>query len=89
MLLGSISNRVTRNTGMDKNREMKKKSYVQTVEASWLISLVIDLKYFTVYAVSVKGALPLPPCIAVIVICLVFFINIFLCYVYLFFFGSF
>ena len=63
MLLGSIRNRVTRNTGMDKNREMKKKSYVQTVEASWLRSLGIGLKYFTLYAVSVNGALPLPPCI--------------------------
>ena len=63
MLLGSIRNRVTWNTGMDKNREMKKKSYVQTVEASWLISLGIRLKYFTLYAVSVNGALPLPPCI--------------------------
>ena len=42
MLLGSIRNRVTRNTGMDKN-EMKKKSYVQTVDASWLISLGIGL----------------------------------------------
>ena len=63
MLLGFIRNRVTRNTGLDKNREMKKKSYVQTVEASWLISLVMGLKYFTLYAVSVKGALPLPPCI--------------------------
>ena len=63
MLLGSIRNRVTRNTGMDKNREMKKKSYVQTDEASWLISLGIGLKYLTLYAVSVNGALPLPPCI--------------------------
>ena len=43
MLLGSIRNRVTRNTGMDKNSEMKKKSYVQTVEASSLISLGIGL----------------------------------------------
>ena len=65
MLLGPIRNHVTRNIGMDKNREMKKKSYVQTVEASWLISLGIDLKYFTQYAVSVKGALPLPPCIII------------------------
>ena len=67
MLLGSIRNRVTRNTGMDKNCKMKKKSYVQTVEASWLISLGIGLKYFTLYAVSVNGALPLPPCINVAV----------------------
>ena len=62
MLLGSIRNRVTRNTGMDRNREMKKKSYVQTVEASWLISFGIGLKYFTLCAVSVKGALPLSSC---------------------------
>ena len=62
-LLGSIRNRVTQNTGMDKNREMKKKSYVQIVEASWLISLGMGLKYFALYAVSAKGALPLPPCI--------------------------
>ena len=63
MLLGSLRNHVTRNTGMDKNREMKKKSYVQTVDASWLISWGTVLKHFTLYAVSVKGALPLPPCI--------------------------
>ena len=62
-LLGSIRNRVTRNTGMDKNREMKKKSYIQTVETSWLISLGISLKYVTLYAIFVKGALPLPLCI--------------------------
>ena len=70
MLLGSIRNRITRNTGMDKNREMKKKSYVQTVEASWLISLGMGLKYFTQYALSVNGALPLPSCIMVIDNCL-------------------
>ena len=58
MLLGSIRNRVTRNTGMDKNREMKKKFYVQTVEASWLISLGIGLKYFTLYAVKWSAASP-------------------------------
>ena len=63
MLLGSIRNRVTRNKDVDKNREMKKKSYVQTVKASWLVSLGIGLKYFTLYAVSVNGALPLPSCI--------------------------
>ena len=57
MLLGSIRNRVTRNTGWIKIAKWKK-SYVQTVEVSWLISLGIDLKYFTLYAVFVKGALP-------------------------------
>ena len=37
-LFGSIRNRDTRNTGVDKNREMEKDSYVQTVEK--------DLDYF-------------------------------------------
>ena len=39
---------------------MKKKTYVKTVELSRLISLGIDLKYFTLYAVPVKGALAFP-----------------------------
>ena len=41
----------------------KKKSYIKTVEVPWLISLAMGLQYFTVYAVSIKGALPLPFCI--------------------------
>ena len=57
--MGSIRNCVTWNTDMDKNREMKKKSYIQTIEAS----SGMGLKYFALYAVSVKGALPLPSCI--------------------------
>ena len=61
--MGSICNRVTRNTGMDKNNEMKKKSYVQTVEVSWFISLGMGLKYFTLYAALIKGAQTLPHCI--------------------------
>ena len=50
MLLGSIRNRVTWNTGQEKSWN-EKKSIVQTVDASWLISLGIGLKYFTLYAV--------------------------------------
>ena len=50
-----MRNRVTRNIGMNKHREMNKKTYVFTVDVYCLISL----KYFTLYAVSVKGALTL------------------------------
>ena len=47
---------------MNKHREMKKKSYVETVEVSCYFFLGMSLKYFTLYAVPVKGALTLPPC---------------------------
>ena len=50
-----MRNRVTRNIGMNKHREMNKKTYVFTVDVYCLISF----KYFTLYAVSVNGALTL------------------------------
>ena len=55
-LLVSKRNRVTRYIDMNKHREMKK-SYVFTVDVSCLISLGMGLKYFTLYLVSVNGAL--------------------------------
>ena len=54
-LLVYMRNRVTRNIDMNKHREMNKKTYVFTVDVSCLISL----KYFTLYAVSVKETLTL------------------------------
>ena len=47
---------------MNKNRKMTKKILrLWTVDESWLI-LGIGLKYFSLYAVPVKGAQTLPPC---------------------------
>ena len=54
-----MRNRVTRNIDMNKHREMNKITYVFTVDVSCLISLGMGLKYFTLYAVSVNGALTL------------------------------
>ena len=56
-----MRNRVTRNIDreMNKHREMIKKPYVFTVDVSCLISLGMGLKYFTLNAVSVNGALTL------------------------------
>ena len=48
-----MRNRVTRNIDMNKHREMNKKTYAVDVYC------LISLKYFALYAVSVKEALTL------------------------------
>ena len=60
---------------MDKHREMKKKFDVKTVEVFWLISLGMGFEIFYLYAVSIKGALPLPSCIKSCFIFKVTFVN--------------